>query len=359
MKHLLRNYCSAIFLIAIFVTGCLPPGEYGGTSPYEDKARAEGRIQATNAARVEQEAQATRQAAREAGQAENEIRRVMAPVQAKQTEMVLESTAIANRAAAAALDAEQTSTARQAQLADLEAEKRRIELQIEMDRRRRLEANAAAWDSIWRWAWPLLLLAIGGAAAAALYFLPSRWLAHRIRQERLKNSILLLTDGSGRSTTIWLDEQDRPEIIGATAGGSGNNGSGRHEPASPGALAGTWGDGESMRTVGASGNVLISRPRLPDRSTTGQALVWVQASVKKFGPYQDKLLGHEQMGWGSSKWQRIKKSMGDIVETIDGKETFLREGGPYQCLAELEQVLREGRLALRPSPTPLYPTAGD
>ena len=348
---------SALSLLAVFLAACDgAPGGYGDPSPYRQKAIADAEIQETAAARVEREAQATLSAAREAGQAENEIRRVMAPVQAKQTEMALESTAIANRAAAAALDAEQTATARQALLADMEAEKHRIELQIEMDRRRRQEANAAAWDSVWRWAKPLLLLAIGGAFAAFLYFLPRRWLEHVIRQRRQAGSILLLSDG----TKIFFDERGQPEVLGSPAGGNGN---GSHEPTALKSLSGVWGSGEPVQSMGASGTVLISRLRAPDHSTTGLALELVQESMRTIegGAYKDELAGWRALNWPSSRWQRAVGALkaAGLVETVEGQGTYLPEGGRYDCLAQLEMALRSRELVLRPAPPPPYPAAGD
>jgi hypothetical protein len=167
--------------------------------PYQRKALAEADIQATAAARVEREAQATLQAAREAGQTEQEIARVMAPVHAKETEIALESTAVANRAAAATLGAAQTAQAFRDSAAAFEAEKLRAEQMLELESRRRKEANDAAWASVWRWALPILELflaiAIGGAFAAGLYFYRGAgW--STVSGSSDKKSMALLSDGS-------------------------------------------------------------------------------------------------------------------------------------------------------------------
>jgi hypothetical protein len=105
---------------------------------------------------------------------------------------------------------------------------------------------------------------------------------------------------------------------------------------------------------------MISKARTPDRSTTGRALAFVQQAIRAVGPYKDQIPGWRTMGITASEWQRDFEPLkaADLVEKgeKDNDSYFLKESGPYSCLSELEQALRENRLILQPPPLPV---AGD
>jgi hypothetical protein len=345
----------AVCIFVLTLSACVPVPTSPGSDPIIDAAVAQARQTSTVQARVDLEAQATEQAARDANKTENEIRRAMAPVQARQTEAAVELTLAAMRITEAAAQVTQTAAARLAVVEALELQQKQEQVRQEIAAQQRQEANAAAFDSVWRWADPLLrvvlFLAVGLALAAGLYFLPSRWLSHKIRMEKQKKSIVLLPNGNvayfgpgGLELLTPSGEHSVPAIP--------NLGSARSS---------TWGDGSQPETISVTADVLRSKPRQADNTPTGKALALVEAAIRAAGPYTDKIPRWDNLGVTSSQWQYatgILDANGLIEKTPTG--TFLREGGGYDSLAKLDQALRNG-LILKPmaKASPPLSWAGD
>ena len=315
----------AILLLALSACG---PTETASQSsdPSIDKAVAEARIKSTEQAKVDREAAAKLADAKEQKKTEREITLIMAPVYAKQTEVALEIAQGQFQITQAAAKITQAAAERQAGLDELEIQKIRVETQLEITRKQREEANKAAWDEIWRWAWPLLAFALCCVVIGLLYFLPPKAQAHILEQRQLwqdqkrllarqKESVLVLTDGS----KWWFDENGIPERI-----DPGNGAKALPE----GATAGVWSDGSTVtvREVGAS--VLISKARTADRSTTGRCLALVNAAIQKEGDYGFCIPRFDKVGYYSKDWQDLTNAMeeAEIVEK-DATGTFLTEGG--------------------------------
>jgi len=110
MKHRVRWYgVLAIAAGLAVLAGCAPAswGEGVGSDPYVRKAAAEGEIQATGQARIQQIAEATLAAAVDQGKTENEQERLMLPLRASETAIAISNI----QAQATSVAAQATSTA--------------------------------------------------------------------------------------------------------------------------------------------------------------------------------------------------------------------------------------------------------
>lgn len=358
--------------LALFLAGCVgaAPG-YGAptetASPYHRKAdgealiaQADADLYAAEQAQLAADRESARKIAEEQALTDLEKERLFAPVAAQETALAIRRQEATLEAETSARHAQETQSA-QALLA------RQIELaekQARADREIKKQLQKQEFDWLWfNWILPAAVLLIPAGVAVALFVIFKKREDERLRQARQDKSVMLLTDGvvrvvvhfpllgngkpSGKPQVIYNSEQE-------PAGGNGSK---------PSILNATWGNGDTVREIGASGNVTVSKARVPDNSTTGRALGFVQSAIRVAGPYKDIIPGWRKMGSSSSEWQRdiaplVSAGLLEKVEQVDENKRknvswHLRMDGAYTCLLELEQALRGNRLVLRPAPTPL------
>lgn len=340
------KYFVLLLLPLIILTACadspaapVQGGQYA--DPKEMVAVGQARIQGTAEAQAEEIAQSTRQAAEAEQKTKNEIAVIMAPLTATSESLKLESTAAAITEAAHNLKA--TDTAFSAT----------VTAQVVKDEQRQEAAALAQQEANNRANLGQFLLA--GIIAIALglsiyltYGLAKTYIHHKIQLDKdkmellkKKYSYLTLADNS-----VVYTGASGPEIIQTPALPAGGP---KRLPA--------WGDGTILDSVPSLG----SGRRSDDSSTTGRALALVEKGISLYGPYSIKIPSRDDMDWNPSMWQRATdplKELG-IIMSDPGQGTYLVEGGRYQNLRELYLDLHDGKLVLRPSPTPSYPIAGD
>jgi len=337
-------------LLCLLLAACAPAYGYGAppSDPYVQRAAADGAIQATEAARIRQAADATLDAAVELGQTEHERARLMLPIQASETALALRATE--GLLTAVAAQATATAGAQQA-TATIQADRERATqaaIQIQATRL----ANDLYWEvqreSFYAVFWP----AVVAVAVIGLLFILAVVLWHgsarllkiiedrsRIRQMK-RGEIMRLSPG-GYWEIVVLNPHNLSQFMSQA----------RPIPS---------GEGDPARALTRSGSVWASPVDRPE-SNAERALRLVQDAEVVNGANSNVLPSWPSLqaagyDWTSGKWQSVKAWL-EAARLVKSENTGTFLVGRYACLADLRVALEDRKISLRPH-APL-PTAGD
>lgn len=331
-----------LLLLGWLLAGCVDvTPDQGGGSLLEQQAVLEAKVTGTAIEQARQDLDSTAQVVAQQEQNQLAYERAMIPIYARETQLSLDQTQAALIRTQAAAQVTQTADSNKAESETLAKDMMKVTATVTV---RRAE-NAALSEKVWAVVKPLIYLAFAIALALLLFFVPDKWVDHRIsieKQQGQKNSVFILTNGyvgyleDGQIKTVLLGED--------------GNGKGKKEPH---VIDGHWSDGKRIPKANTLGKV-----QGIDHTLTGQVIALVHKAINVVGPWKDQIPRWESMpGVSSSTWQRLTDIMdyNHLLEKGD-TGTFLREDGPYANLNELLNALESGALVIEAPPLPV---AGD
>ncbi len=311
--------------IALVLVGCAPVDALGPGGGDLNEQVAIGQARQTSTARAEYEGRirSTEQALRERQKTANEIAVIMAPVTAEAARLELQSTENAERR----LDEDRAATRTAvAVTAEYNAGRATEEAVVRMR-----EANRAVY---WGWFMAVWILGTTAGAAYVAYLLIRRWEEAKIDLEQQKIDLerqrFALREIGG--SMWWVNAQGRPILL----------------------------------TGEQTGNVVVKAKTVKAKSgnehnTQALAVQLIGRGIELYGEHSIEIPSRIEMNWSPGKWMRVTRPLKElgIIDTIEGQETFLAEGGPYVNLQQLYWDLVDEKLLLRPSPTGAWSVAGD
>ena len=337
MKYLL----AFTIIMLLLLSACAPGYGYGFSAdpadPYVQRAAADGAIQATEAARVQQAAGATLAAAVDAGKTGQEQARLMLPLQASQTAI-----SIANQQAQATATAAVATSTAVAQGATATADAYRETVTVAV---LNIQATRAAGEAYWEYqklgfdmiasrfitvsaviAFLVILVIVAFEGSAIIFRRWGRLLAlHKIRD--------VILEDTPRGWEILDDSH--PVAVSSHRSAV---------PRAPGEPAG----------VRPWGNWAFIEQNSRDKATaTGLALRLLRDGESVAGSSSNVLPGWRELahlGWDSPAWQMVKGLLEQAraVRSVEGVGTYVEQ--PYQCLVELRLALEDRKIRLAPLP---------
>jgi len=338
------RYLPVLFLF--FLTACgNASGNPAASDPYTVQGASEGSIRGTEAA-VEQARMDVEAAIKKDDKlTQNEIRRLMAPIEAAERQLELDKV----RAVETDTWARATSTQKAADATAL------YNAAMATSTQTAYQHNQLVSDAI-DFGWVLFYACLLGGVTGAVIYL-AYWFLRRaqdniierdkaeqehkrelLKIERMKLSVRTLPDGK----VCWYDTETGPVLL---------------EKPKNGRL--TVLESGTSRQLVDDGFIPLEDAGTETNDINKLALDLVMMGIKKWGEFAFQLPGYRLMNWAASKWDRVIKILkaADIADTVGGQQTFLKEGGPYSSLRMLYDALESGELILSSATPPPYPAS--
>ncbi len=356
-----------LLMVGLMAAGCNP--QSGGAaapvdSPYKQKADAQGQIAEADAAILEQQQaqidadrESARKIAEDSALTENEIKRLNAPLDARQRELELKRGELELKAQADAQALEQAEALRQKALDDAEAQKKLVEIQGEIERQKWL-AEFQYWkDVFYAFYWPALDILIGLAVLGVIGLVGATavgWVNRRMRVQETPDGTGLwikkpdIRDGEPVEWefSLLVERWEKPKELAAKQYPNLN-------------------EQEQVIEEQPYRAVEVAPMAIRDESVTGLAIAVLFASIKEKGPKATTLVGWRDVQkyfhhFTSHGWKTAVNAMRELgwVDTDERQRTFLvgeGKGGKFKSIVELYDHLRKPNLILIPADPPTPP----